>query len=309
MEVLHELDHATIEGLRGRGEFFWLDLKNPSDADVREVGQLFRYHPAAIEDSLEFGQRPKLDPYDDQVLLVFFGTDGQDLVEVHVHISGEAVVTLRHGHCAMLHDARQRLQRISARSEEETVYRVLDALTDSFIPTMDAIEQQVDDLEDAIVRDAVPEQRSEILALRRRLAELRRVAVPQRDVMASGVSLIEDLPGLDGDRAHPWLRDVQDHLARTAERIDGQREALAQALDLHSAGIANRLSHASQRLSIVATIFLPLTFVTGFFGQNFGWLVGNVTSLWTFLVYGVGVMILSSLLIYGFVRRERLDRD
>ncbi len=304
MQVLHALDLDRIAGLRERDEFFWLDLKEPTPADVDALGEVFGLNPFAVEDTREFGQRPKLDPYDGHVLLVFYGTDGMDVVEVHVYVSGEAVITVRHGHCSMLRHARERLGRIQARSEEEAVYRVLDALTDSFFPTLEAIEEEVEELERAILDGTTPGQREELLRLRRRLAQLRRVAGPQRDVLSAGVAVIEALPGLSADDRHMWLRDIQDHLRSIAERIDLAREALDQALDLYVAGTNLRLNQVIKQLTIVATIFLPLTFVTGFFGQNFGWLVDHISTLTAFLVYGVGGTILAALALMWWFRRS-----
>jgi len=304
MEVLHALDLGSILALRERGEFFWLDLKAPTPEEIDALGPLFGFDAFAVEDTREFGQRPKLDPYDGHVLLVFYGTDGEELVEVHVYVSGDAVVTVRHGHCATLRQARERLSRIQARSEEEAVYRVLDALTDSFFPTLEAIEAEVEELEQSILDGTMPHHRQDVLDLRRRLADLRRVAVPQRDVLSSSATVIEALPGLSSDDRHPWLRDIQDHLRSIAERIDLEREAVDQALDLYVAGTNYRLNQVIKQLTVVATIFLPLTFVTGFFGQNFGWLVDHISSLTAFLVYGVGGTLLAGALLLWWFRRS-----
>lgn len=304
MRVFHALDLDAITELRAREEFFWLDLKGPQDTELAALGEHFDLHPVALEDSHEFGQRPKLDTYGDHVLLVFYGTDGVVPVEVHVYVSGEAIITIRHGHCTLLAEARQRLSKIDARSEEEAVYRVLDALTDSFLPVLERIENDVDRLEEAILADTRPAQRDEVLKLRRELAELRRVARPQRDLLNSAPAFIETLPGLAGDDAHAWVRDVQDHLMQINERIEAEREALTQALDLHLAGISNRLGEVSKQLTLVATIFLPLTFVTGFFGQNFGWLVDHIDTSLAFVVYGVGGMLLFVVALYAWFRRS-----
>ncbi len=304
MLVLHALDRELIARLRARDEFFWLDLERPAAADIDALGDLFGFDPFAIEDTHEFGQRPKLDPYQGHVLLVFFGTDGEDVVEVHVYITGDAVVTVRREPCAALSHAGERLGRIRARSEEEAVYRVLDALTDSFFPTLEAIEAEVERLEQAILDGTTPGQREQVLGLRRRLAQLRRVAGPQRDVLSSGVTAIEALPGLSGDEMHMWLRDIQDHLRSIADRIDLEREALDQALDLYVAGTNYHLNQVIKQLTVVATIFLPLTFVTGFFGQNFGWLVDHISSLTAFLVYGVGGTVLAGLALLWWFRRS-----
>ena len=304
MRVLDALDRDLISELRRRGDFFWLDLEAPAPAEVDALGEIFGFDPFAIEDTKEFGQRPKLDPYPGHVLLVFFGTDGEDVVEVHIYLSGDAIVTVRRGHCALLGHARERLGRVDSPSEEEAVYRVLDALTDSFFPTLDSIEEEVETLEEAILDGIAPGQREQVLRLRRRLSGLRRVAAPQRDVLVSGVAVMEALPGLSADDRHMWLRDIQDHLRSIADRIDLLREALDQALDFYVAGTNHHLNQVIKQLTVVATIFLPLTFVTGFFGQNFGWLVEHISSLTAFLVYGVGGTLLAGAALLWWFRRS-----
>ena len=120
------------------------------------------------------------------------------------------------------------------------------------------------------------DQRQRLFCLRRRLIELRRIVAPQRDVLARGGDLVGRLPGLEADDARDWFRDVDDHLLRIAELIDSYRDLLSGALDVYLSTVSNRLNDIDTQLAVVATIFLPLTFVTGFFGQNFGWLVRHI---------------------------------
>ena len=122
------------------------------------------------------------------------------------------------------------------------------------------------------------DQREELFHLRRRLIELRRIATPQRDILARGGDVLGRLPGLEADDARDWFRDVYDHLVRISELIDSYRDLLSGALDLYLSTVSNRLNAISKQLTVVATIFLPLTFVTGFFGQNFGSLVRHINT-------------------------------
>src|SRR6478736_10506416 len=95
MQVLDTVDLDAIRALHERGEFFWLDLDSPKDADLDALGKLLQIPDLAIEDTKEFGQRPKIDEYVDRVLIVFYGAHDTDLVEVHIHVSGQEVVTVR----------------------------------------------------------------------------------------------------------------------------------------------------------------------------------------------------------------------
>jgi magnesium transporter len=304
VQVLHSVDDPQIPELLQKNEFFWLKVEGCSNEQVAELGQRFGLHPLAVEDSQEFGQRPKLDDYGETALLVFYGvhSDGTP-VEAHFHLSGHWMVTVRHQQCDALNDAFHRVEAETPHTEEEAIYRVLDALTDSYFPVLDRIDEQVDDLMDAMLERPRGDQRAELFAMRRRLIEMRRIVAPQRDVLARGGDLLGRLPGLEADEARDWFRDVYDHLLRISELIDSYRDLLSGALDLYLSTVSNRLNAISKQLTVVATIFLPLTFVTGFFGQNFGTLVRHINTPAAFWGYGVGGMVLSALLLLGYFRR------
>ncbi len=309
MRSLTALDATAIAELRGRGEFFWLDLTSSDDALVAHLGELFGFNELALEDSREFGQRPKVDDYGDHVLVVFYGVEGEELVEVHCYVTGEAVVTLHRGRCSTLAAAHERLRRVDARSEEEAVYRVLDSLTDSYFPALLAMGEQIDDLEEEASESSDAEIRARIFALRKRLVALRRVVGPQRDMFTAAGGVIDRLPGLDIDEAHDFFRDIHDHLLQIADQIDTSRELLAGALDLHASAVNQRVNQVTKQLTLISTIFLPLTFVTGFFGQNFGWMVDGVASETDFLVFGVGGLVLAvAVLVVYFVRSGFFER-
>lgn len=309
MEVLEELDQARIGELRQAGRFFWLELCDPDRSALDELGELFELNKIALEDSEEFGQRPKLDDYGRYALLVFYGLDGERPTEVHAYISGEAIVTIRRGHVPGLREAKRRMRENSPRSEEEVVYRVLDALTDSWLDGLEATDDRVEELEQAVVERSDGTMRQELVDLRRTLIGLRRVVGPQRDAMASAIPVIQNLEEFDADHTRNLLRDVSDHLARIADELDSQRELLFGALQMQDTAVANRTNAASTQLALVGTIFLPLTFVTGFFGQNFAWLTDHISPLWAFLAYGVGGMVLSLVALAVWIRRRGITEE
>ena len=133
MEVLTAVDRDQIEALRARDEFFWLDLKDPSDADLDAAGELLGLHELALEDTREFSQRPKLDRYPERVLLVYWSARvtadglGTELVEVHLHISGGFLLTVRREPCIELDELHDALAPEGVEAEDYILYRVLDA--------------------------------------------------------------------------------------------------------------------------------------------------------------------------------------
>jgi magnesium transporter len=312
MQVLDAIDDRAIDELIARDEFFWLDLVGPSDEQLGALAERFGWHPLALEDVREQRQRPKLDRYGDQMLIVFYGVhargdvtnDRPHLVEVHIVVSGRWVVTVRHEHCEELQELRRRVAMDASRDEELVVYKIFDTLTDSFFPALEQIDDAIDELEDVIVLRPTDEQLQRVFRLKRRLVVLRRIVTPQRDLAARTIEEIEDLPGLQGG-TRDYFRDVYDHLIRISDLIDSYRDLLTGTMDVYLSTVSNRLNVVMKQLTLVATVFLPITALTGFFGQNFGWLVLHIRSLWTFLVFGVGGAVFSCVALYVWFRRQR----
>ncbi len=309
MEVLTHVDPAFITRLCRRDAFFWLDLLAPGAAELAMLGDLLRLHPLAVEDTREFGQRPKVDVYDDHVLIVFYSVridDGRPLpVEVHIHVSGSCIVTAHHDPCVDLDRLRQVLATETTKSEDYLVYRILDGLTDAYYPALGCIEERVDALEGQVLTRPHHHHLQTGYRLKQDVHDLQRRVSAQNDMMPAAVEAILELPGLShGTRV--YLRDVNDHLAQVASELRRQAADLAAVTDTYFNANTNRLNVSVTRLTIVATFFLVWTLVTSFFGQNFGWLVEHVASRTDFFVYGVGGLVIPTVLlgVYFYVRRR-----
>jgi magnesium transporter len=308
VRVLERLDRDELSELRERDEFFWVDLESPSEEEVETLGDQLGLHPLAVEDTLRFGQRPKLDTYEDHALLVFYGAalgadERPEGLEVHCFLTGGYVVTVRRRHCPELDTLRSRLAEGAHGGEQWLVYRVLDAITDSFFPVLEAVDGRLDEMEDEVLARPSEDQLARIFALRRALSELRQVVGPQRDLFARAIDDILALPGLEPD-THDYFRSIYDHLIRVSETLDTYRDVLSTAADLYLSTVSNRLNDVMRRLTMIATIFLPLTFVTGFFGQNFDWLVESIDSFVAFLVFGMGGLVVPLTILFVYFRRR-----
>jgi magnesium transporter len=302
VEVLDRIDRAKIDALRERREYFWLDLVGAGAPELEELEQTFGLHPLVMDDMRERGQRPKLDDYEGYVLLVFYGAnragDEVALVEVECVISGDWIITHRDAVCSELDDLRSALER-RAPDEQFVVYRILDTLTDTFFPVLASIDDDIDTIENEVIARPTDEQLQRIFRLKRLLVAMRKVITPQRDIFARAGDDIIQLPGLEPS-SRDYFRDVYDHLIRISDLIDSYRDLLTGAMDVYLSTVSNRLNAIMKQLTIIATIFLPLTVVTGFFGQNFGWLVRHITSFPDFAVFGLGGMVvpIAALLIW-----------
>jgi magnesium transporter len=304
-------DRVAIESRLTSGEFFWLDLHDPTEEDFGLLRDVFKFHPLALEDSEQFGQRPKLEDYDDFVFFVFYGAapppDEDRLVEVHCFYSERFLVTLRRDEAPACEALKARYTKRPAPLEKPIalLYRLLDGLTDSFFPALEDFDERIDAVEDQVFREPREEHLEEIVRMKRRLNRLRRVVGPQRDMVAQLFGGLAQLPGRDVE-AERYFRDIFDHLIRVADLIDSYKDLLAGAMDVYLSSVSNRLNLVVERLTVMSTILLPLIVLTGFFGQNFGWLVRNIGGLGAFLVFGVALPLVSAALLVVYLRRQRL---
>ena len=307
MRFLDSIDREAIADLLKRDEFFWLDLTDPGEQEANQLGEVFGFHPLPLEDMLKRNQRPKLEDYEEYMFLVYYGAgggegSGVELEEVHAFLSGGYIVTAHTHRCAVLEEARQRLSAQEPRSEQFVVYRVIDGLTDSFFPVLERLDDQMEQLDEEIFQDPTPAHLEQITGLRRQLVELRRVVTPQRDLLARGIDDILEIPGLEADSRN-YFRDVYDHAIRISDQIDSYRDLLQGTRDAYLSVVSNRLNQITKQLTLVATIFLPLSFLVGFFGQNFKWLVENIGSETDFLVFGLGSAVVSVVGLLLWFRR------
>jgi magnesium transporter len=296
MQVLNSFDPSQIAALHQRDEFLWLELESPTEEQLCELARIVGIPDSAVEDSIEFGQRPKIDAYEGRALMVFYGAHrdpGGDigLDEVHLHISGSELITIRRTSCPEMRAAFRHVAAEGAHSEQDAVVHVLEALTESLRNVLNSVEAEVDTFEEVAFERPSVEQRRAISRLRGQLFRLGQVVVPERDGVARGGGALERLPGFEGRAARHPFRDVHDDLVLVVDQIAYCRERLGEALSVYLASTSNRLNQIGARLTLVATIFLPITAISGFFGMNFGWLVRHIGSFWTFAVFGLGGMI------------------
>ena len=157
---------------------------------------------------------------------------------------------------------------------------------DSFFPVLADFDNRIDELENAIFLKADDAQLQEIFAMKRLLVGMRKAVTPQRDLFASLMGGVDQLPGMT-EEDERYFRDVYDHLIRISDLIDTYRDLLTGAMDVYLSTVANRTNVVTKQLAIIATIFLPLSFITGFFGQNFGFMVRHIAGGPAFLGLGI----------------------
>jgi magnesium transporter len=296
----------------GQGGFVWLGLFEPSEDELAQVRDTFGLHELAVEDAQNFHMRPKIESYGQDVRLVIFRTARYDdaaeevqFGEISVFLSPAFVITVRQGVASELRGARQRLEHrpeLLAAGTASVLWAILDHVVDDYAPVVAGLEHDIDQVEATVFSGAVaPTER--IYSLRRQATDFYRAVHPLLSVVTTIERATED------PQLQPYLRDVQDHLQLVNEEVAAQRDLLGTVLEANMAVISveqNKISVRQnttiEQLTILATVFLPLTFVTGFFGQNFGWLVGHINTDADFVAYGIGGLVVPLLLLFWWLR-------
>lgn len=265
------LELLEVPGLK------WVDVEGPSAEKLAPLAQRFLLHPLAVEDCLHFDQRPKLEEYPHHLLLVMQGLKlahkedtSPEVLEMHFLLGPDWLITVHDTASAAVELAAKRMtadpEGTLGRGSDFAVYLVADALVDTHFPLLDLLADELEDLETDVFARPDPAQLQRIFELKRLLVMVRRVLSPQRDVVLSfargGLPFVQE-------RSKLYFRDIYDHLVRLYEQIDAARDLLGASMEGYLSVMANRTNDITKQLTIFATIFLPLSFVTGFFGQNF----------------------------------------
>jgi magnesium transporter len=296
----------------GQGGFVWLGLFEPGEEELAQVRDTFGLHELAVEDAQNFHMRPKIELYDQDVRLVILRTARYDdaaeeveFGEISVFLAPTFVITVRQGVASELRGARQRLEQrpeLLAAGSSSALWAILDQVVDRYAPVVAGLERDIDQVEATVFSGAVaPTER--IYSLRREATDFYRAVHP----LLAVVTTIER--ATQAPQLQPYLRDVQDHLLLVNEEVAAQRDLLGTVLEANMAVISVEQTKVSvqqnttiEQLTILATVFLPLTFITGFFGQNFAWLIRHISSYTAFIVYGLGGLIVPLTLLFWWLR-------
>jgi magnesium transporter len=301
------LDRGSAEELLARGRFFWLDLDRPGTADFAVLRDVFRFHPLAVEDSEHFGQRPKIEDYDNFAFVVLYGAspDEDRLVEVHCFYSEHFLITVHRDDCPAFAEVRRRYQERGEPIGRPSLllYRIVDGLVDSFFPMLADFDNRIDELQNEIFLQTSDAQLQEIFQMKRLLVGMRKVMSPERDTFAKVIGGVANLPGLT-DEDERYFRAVYDHLIRISDLIDSYRDLVTSALDVYLSTVSNRQNAVLKQLAVIATIFLPLSWLTGFFGQNFGFLVRSIGRWETFVGVGIGTELIAVVVLLSVFKRR-----
>lgn len=304
---------AEIGGLSRTGSVTWIDVVGLHDIEaVRQVGEQFGLHPLALEDVLNTGHRPKTEEYPDHCFVIAKAVHvGEALAteQVSLFFGPGFVVTFQETPVDPFDAVRERLragrQKIRSAGPDYLAYALLDAMIDQIFPALETFGERLEELEEEVIDSPQQETLEDIYRLRRELLVLRRVAWPMREV----IQALERLDGgLIAADTRIYLRDCYDHTIQVLDFVETYRELAAGMLDVYLSGVSNRMNEVMKVLTVIATIFIPLTFIAGLYGMNFNPAVSrwNMPELnWAFgYPAALAVMAVVAVVMLLFFRRK-----
>ncbi len=248
----------------------WIDVSSPDADTLERVGSRFGLHPLSLEDCLQAPQRPKLEIFDDHLFVIWTvpsGADHRGDVELDAFLGEDWIVTVHNVPLPGVDEAAAQAEALLGSNPDRVLHALLDQLVDGVFGALDEVGDSLDALEDEVLRPegSSPEYLRKIHGLRRDLLELHRTVAPERDIIRS---LVRERQ-FAGSDAYRYYSDVGDHLARVEDELDVLRNVATDLIDIHLSAVGNRTNEIMKRLTVVATIFMPLTLITGIYGMNF----------------------------------------
>jgi len=308
-EETHE-PSALVE-LPSKGTYLWVDLQAPTPEEADVLTRVFGFHPLAVEDCWHEPQQSKVDDYGNYIFMVVHAVryeverDEFKTHELNIFLGEPYLVTFHTYHSRSIDSAKENVRRhppLMARGMDFVLHQIIDRVIDNYFPKLEIIEGKIDMLESDLVGDARPELLTQVFDLRRTVANLKRIATREREMLIQ-ISR-GDFPFIS-EKAQVYFKDVYDHLFRIVEVADNLRETLSVIIQVYVSMVSNQLNHTMRVLTLIATVMLPLTVITGIYGMNFDFMPELHWKFGYPLVL-VAMLVVSVLMIAYFRRKKWL---
>lgn len=304
------LEYAGL--LKNPQALLWIDFDGEPDPAAEPIlTGIFRFHPLAVDDALEESHSPKVDDWDEYLYIVLNALELEDDLDAHiseldVFLGPNYVVTHHDTPLACVNKTYQssfRDSRHVTHGPDHLLYKLVDTLVADYMPSVEKLDAKIDDIENKVLGNPGQETIQEIFALKRALQVMRRILMPQREVLNK---LARDDYQVIDPKDRIFFRDVYDHLVRLHDLNESMRDLVSGALDTYLSAVNNRMNDIMKILTIITTLFMPLSFITGFFGMNFfeasadlfGW-----TSRLVFFVTLLGLLVLPVAMFFWMKRQ------
>lgn len=297
-----------LESLREpapEGAIIWVDVLDPDAETLHVLRDRFGLHPLAIEDCLHFPQRVKVDLYPEHLFLVWAFADhvglGQRSLECDIFLGRGFLITSHRDRLKPIEDICTDVACSLGPGPDWALHAILDRGVDGLFPEVDSFSERLNQIEDALLADPGEDDLQALYAIKRELIGAYRIVSAERDVLRS-IARREQLISAD---AYMYFQDVGDHLERVVEGIETYREVASGAVDIYLSAVNNRLNDVMKRLTLVATLFMPLSFITGVFGMNLTrgmW--PSPENVWSFAAVNLFMLAIAAVMI-AYFRRKR----
>jgi magnesium transporter len=312
LETLHESELDSPQQLPSpeTGKSLWLDVEGHDVDVIADLGQRLSIHPLALEDVINVGQRPKVEDFENSLFAVvdhfFIDQETGDLVkdQVSLVLQPGLLLSVRERRSELFEPVRVRLRggrpRIRGGGPGYLAYALLDTAVDNLFPVLEGIGDRIEEVEVSLLDTPTTEDLGLLHLLKRDLLLLRKSLWPLRD-MLNGLQRGNN--GLISDEARLYLRDVADHATMAVDIVETLREMVSSLMDLYLSSLSNRMNEVMKVLTIIATIFIPLSFIAGLYGMNFdpsaspfnmpelGWYWGYPVALVVMAAVAVGLLV------------------
>lgn len=269
---MNELGALLADGKR----LTWVDFYNPTDKELKLLTDVFRFHPLSIEDCLSFTPNPKIDDYIDYLYIVIHGLDSEalkkDELKTHdldIFLGKNYLVTFHKGSFRSIESVMERCRKnpaLMGREPEWLMHKVIDTLVDNYLPLMDSISEEIDEIEKESFEKPGAETPRKVLALKKDILYLGRIIHPQREILRQLSS--SEYPIICFE-CSLHFKDVYDHLFMLSELIESHRDSLNSVMEVYLSSVSNKLNEIMKVLTVIATIMMPLTLLSGIYGMNF----------------------------------------
>ncbi|PTX58797.1 magnesium transporter [Kordia periserrulae] len=317
-EYTHEEYHtyqtkqiSNIFNVKGNDRVTWININGLNNAaDITKIGEYFRIHPLILEDIVNTNQRPKIDEFENYIFVVLkmlYHNNENDVLTEHISflIGPDYVLTFQETEEDIFEPIRNRFENQKSRlrnsGADYLAFLLMDAIIDNYSVVIEIFGNKVEITEDELFLESSREGISrDIQYLKQDLLRLRRNILPSREVISRIVNSESKLITL---KTHAYLKDLQDHIVQINDNIDLYREMVWGLMDMHMTTISNKMNGIMKVLTIISTIFIPLTFIVGVYGMNFDNMPELHYKYGYFILWGIMVFLFIILLI--FFRRKK----
>lgn len=306
---------SSLAEFRDRKSVTWVDVQGLGDVEIlKEVGDTFGVHPLALEDVVNIPQRPKAEEYDDSVFVITCMITAPELPEVEVEqisifVGSNFVVSFQERYGDVLEQVRNRIRQgkgpIRKSGADYLAYALMDAVIDAYYPVLEDLGEYLEELETVVIEHPTPDALQAIYRVRRELLVLRRSIFPQRELLSA---LIRDENLIFRDSTTPYLRDCYDHCAQVIDVLETYREICGGLMDVYLSGLSNKMNEVMKVLTIIATIFIPLSFLAGIYGMNFEHMP-ELHYKWSYPLFWIVIFSVAAGMLFFFKKLGWLDRE